>query len=203
MSVFDLPSSLAPASFEWAFNKQTVPHRSSTNAQFQAVDLLSDFWSVTLTLPPALRSSSGAIEALFMRLAGGVDRLRLWHAGRPYPTGTARGTLTLSSSISQFANSFTMSGAGAGATLKAGDMFGLTVAGSPCLFMVADDATANGSGVITVTTVNRARASVTSGASISLNKPTANFALMDQSVHGLHKPDCFESLSVQLQEAWT
>lgn len=202
MSTLDLPASLSPASFEWVFNKQSVQHRSPTNAQFQAVDLLSDFWSVTMTLPPATRASSGAIEALFMRLAGGVDRLRLWHAGRPYPIGTARGTMTLSSSVAQFANSFSFSGLTAGSTLKAGDLFGMTVSGNPCLFMLAVDATADGSGAVTLQTINRARSSVSSGVVANLNKPTINFAMADSSVHCLHKPDMFESLSVQLQEAW-
>lgn len=202
MSTYTLPSTIPAQVFDLGFTRSTVPFRSPTTGDFQAADLLSEYWTITITVPPQMRTLAGALEAFFARVAGGVDLIQTHHLGRPLPAGTARGSMTLATSVSQFAKAFTFSGVGAGKTLLAGDMFGMTVGGKPQLFMVADNATANGSGVITVNTVNRIRATVASGATATVDRPYATFAVADQSVHFLHKVDSLDSFSVSLQESW-
>lgn len=70
-------------------------------------------------------------------------------------------------------------------TLQSGDMLGI---GSQ-LLQVADDATANASGVMTVNLVNRLRTSATSGASIVWDKPTAEFYLADGKARSVYSPN--------------
>jgi hypothetical protein len=65
----------------------------------------------------------------------------------------------------------------AGTTLLAGDLLGV----GGLLLMVAADATANGSGVITVTLANRLRTAQSISAAVTWNQPTAPMRLLQNS----------------------
>lgn len=73
-------------------------------------DLLGDRWRFRLTLPDGNFAWGGRTEALFNRLRGGADWLRLHHFAKPVPRGSARGSIVTASSMAQGANSMSLSG---------------------------------------------------------------------------------------------
>jgi hypothetical protein len=98
--------------------------------------------------------------------------------GYGYPTGTINQTgVTVSVTALQFATSIILTGCGANTTLKAGDFF--SVNGQ--LIMNPSDATADGSGVMTLPVITRLRAQATASAVVTLQRPTANFVLDSNS----------------------
>lgn len=189
------PSWFRAASLEWSLGRATVQHTSQLSRFVQTVDLLAWQWYVIVTLPPAVLRASGRNEAFCNALAGGADTLALHHMARPQPLGTMRGTPTLAAAVAQFAKVLSVQ-ATAGATLLAGDMFGI----GGQLFQVQDDCVANGSGVMAVTVVNRSRKSITSGAAVVWNKPTAEFYLLDPRSRSVYVPGFGGGQTLELVE---
>lgn len=119
------------------------------------------------------------IEAFVVRLSGRQHRVQLWDLKRPLPRGTINlSGVTLAASAAQFAESLQLAGCGAGATLLAGDW--LAVGGQ--LLMACETATANGSGVMTVPVRHMLRQAVTSGAAVTLQRPTALYIRTDSDL---------------------
>lgn len=188
MATYNAPTWLRLAQLEWGIQKAGVQFAGPFNGTMQAVDFLAERWVVSITLPPVARADSGAVEAFFNLLAGGVNRVRLAHMGSGTmtapgtPRGTLRGTPTLSAAATRGATSLAITTT-AGATLLAGDMIGCNQ-----LFQVAADATADGAGAMTVNLVNRVRAATGSGTAIVWNRPAAEFFMPAMSARHVHVP---------------
>lgn len=201
MTTLAWPSAWEPAACSLTLESNRRLYRSPISKRPHSVDLLGEFWVLRVSMGAVYRRDSGAIEAYFDRLRMGDD-ITAHHFARPAPAGTMRGTPTLSGVALQGARSFTLNGAGAGATLKAGDRLSCTGE----LFEVREDATANGSGVITFTTVNRVRNvdGFANGAAWVWDRPTARFALPPDSpaVVVRHVPIFAEGVEVGLEEVW-
>jgi hypothetical protein len=96
MSTIDWPTSITPAAVQWQIQKAGVQFASPFNGTTQAVDYMAERWAVSLSLPN--QRSPGALAALMNSLAGGVNRVNLWHHGSGgQPAGTLRGTPVLGS----------------------------------------------------------------------------------------------------------
>jgi len=94
MSTTDWPASIVPAAVQWQLQKAGTQFTSPFNGTTQAVDYVAERWQVSLSLP-AVRSA-GAVAALLNNMAGGVNRVNLWHHGTGgQPAGTLRGSPTL------------------------------------------------------------------------------------------------------------
>ena len=117
MSTLDLPSWFDAAEFE----AQLVPEIRSFPGPYggptESVDLIGDRWRFRVTLPENNHARAARTEALFNRLHGGADWLRMHHLARPVPRGNARGSLVLASAVAQGANSLSLSGVRAGANV--------------------------------------------------------------------------------------
>jgi hypothetical protein len=164
----------------------------------QAVDLLNDRWLCTLSLPPNTQANAAQLEAFIAAMRGQTNTVNLAHPLRKAPRGTMRGTLTLSAAAAQGAASISITGGAgqAGTTLLAGDLLGV----GGLLLMVAADATANGSGVITVTLANRLRVAQASAAAVTWSAPTVPMRLLQTS--GVqYQPGYAGSISLDFAEA--
>jgi hypothetical protein len=189
------------------FDVQRIQWTLSTNQRVsaapfggseQAVDLLNDRWLCSLALPPNKPSDAAQLEAFVAAMRGQTNVINLHHLMRPAPRGTMRGTLTLSAAASQGAATLSITGGSgqAGTTLLAGDMLGV----GGLLVMVFSNATANGSGVITVTLANRLRTAQSSGAAVTWNQPTAPMRLLQNS--GIqYQPGFAAGISLDFAEA--
>lgn len=196
MATYSWPSSLRPARVQLALQPNVRSFQSPFSGSISTVDLLGERWRMGLTLPARYAIEAGALEAFVFRLRG-VHFVTAHHFGREAPRGTLRGTPTLSAAAAQGAASISVQTV-AGATLKAGDMLGL----SGMLLQVADDAMANGSGVIAVNLVNRLRAAVAAGAALTWDKPAATWRLADPAVPIVHVPGRADSVELDLVETW-
>lgn len=195
MAIWDLPASLMPQHMEWRSLKAGVQFRSPFDGSTEGIEFPGERWAVSLTLPPRRAAAGGEAEAFFARLAGGVERLRLWHVQRPQPRGTMRGSPTLQASVSRGALSLQIATTG---TLEAGDMFG--VGGQ--LFQAFQACTPSG-GVLTVPLVQRVRAALTAGAAVTWDKPTALFIVPAMSSGAAFSPGVMAGLAADLQEVFS
>jgi hypothetical protein len=167
---------------------------------YQAVNLLGEKLVAVVALPSTGSVTEGQQrEAFFDRLQGQVHRIAIGNLRRPLPLGTMRGTPTLSATVAQLANTATIQTT-AGATLLAGDMFNF---GGAQLVRVMADATANGSGLMTVEFAPRARQSYPASTAIQWSAPTGTFMLKPgtDNVPTVWTPDGVEGCSFELIEA--
>jgi hypothetical protein len=110
-------------------------------------------WVYVVSSPDGISQAAMAKwKALLAKLRGRTNFLAAWDVGLPAPRGTMRGTMTLSASAAKGATQLSVTaGAGqAGTTLLEGDWLQVGTGLTGQLVMVVADATANGSGVITV-----------------------------------------------------
>lgn len=156
------------------FSMKLVPnnrrHSSPYSRSTQVVGLLGDRWMARFQMPVNTYLLAQRAEAVLAQLRGSDGTMALWHLARPAPTGTMRGTPTLSGAVAQGAMSLPITTT-AGATVVQGDLLGI----SGQLVMVAADATANGSGAITVTITSPLRAAISSGTAVVWDKPSVLF----------------------------
>lgn len=171
------PATIRPSTCRFDMVTNQIVNESPFNTSQQVVDRLNDVWTCYLTLPVRRHAQAAEVEAFLASFRGQVNWISLWHFVRPAPRGTLRGTLLTSGTQAQGADSLVLSGGTAAGTVLAGDLFG---AGGQIL-MASADATADGSGNITVPLVNRLRAAIATGQSVTWDKPTAPFRLLSHS----------------------
>lgn len=162
----------------------------------QVVDMLNDRWMVHLTLHGRMHRDAAALEAFLNSFRGQFNTVDLWHFTRPQPRGTLRGTLVTSGTHAQGAAALVLSGGTPGGTVLAGDLFG---AGGQIL-MAESDTAADGVGNVTIPLVNRLRAAIADGQSVTWDKPTAPFRLLAHSGVN-YVPGYAEEVTMTLGEA--
>lgn len=178
MSTYTWPAHWQPRRFRMQVMPNERAFTGYYSGQSQALDLLGEFWTCQMELPPSRSEDKGAdMEAFFERLHGRVNLVSLWNLARPAPRGTMRGTPTLNGAHAQGAAALAITGGTVGGTLLAGDMLGV----GGLLFMVQSDVALDGSGAGAVPITNRLRVAQSSGAAVTWDRPTALFRLMSSS----------------------
>lgn len=150
----------------------------------QTASLPGSRWGWALEWAALSPRDRQALEGLLTRLSGQEHRLQLWDFKRPQPLGTINRTGVTASAAAQFATSITLNNCGSGTTLLSGDWF--AVGGQ--LLMCVVDATANGSGVMTVEFRHMLRSAVAGGAAVTLNQPTALYILSGSTLDMPRQP---------------
>jgi hypothetical protein len=141
-------------------------------------------WGWDVQLPQQLPSELAAVEAFLARLNGREHLITIHDHFRPVPRGTCNLTgVTTSGTISQFATTATLQGCGATRTLLAGDWIKI----ASQLVMIVADATANGSGVMSIEFRHAMRASVSSGAAVVLDRPTSTYMMASSDLEILRE----------------
>ena len=108
MSTTDWPASITPSAVQWQLLKAGVQFTSPFNGSTQALDYIAERWAVSLSLPAAARP--GPVAALLNNLAGGVNRVNLWHPGHQQPAGTLRGSPVLGAGAARGDATLTLAG---------------------------------------------------------------------------------------------
>lgn len=192
MATHDYPAALLPQTMEWGSIKAGVQFRSPFNGAVEAIEFPGERWALSITLPQRLALQGGQPEAFFARLAGGVERVRLWHFLRPQPRGTMRGSPTLNASAARGAQTLLLNTDG---TLEAGDFFKV----GNQLFQAFESCTPSG-GVLTVPLVQRVRVALTAGAAVAWDKPTALFCVPAMSSRAAYGPGAMAGIAIDLEE---
>lgn len=136
------------------------------------------------------------LEAFLASLRGGADRLLLWNHLTPEPLGTARGTPTLNAAAAAGATAATFTGMVVASTLLRGDR----VAFGGQRVMLTSDATANGSGQMTVAFQPAHRTGAASSAAVTLVRPTTKYVLTSPVVQMPARGGALPGFAVELVE---
>lgn len=157
--------------------------------QTQSISHLADRLQCTVTLPPCTQADAGLRESFFMSLASTGDWVRLGLKQRPVPLGTLRGSPTVQADAAAGARTISVQTT-AGATLLGGDALGVN---GQLLLATYAGATANGSGVMSLSLVLPLRAALTAGDALTWNSPTATWQLASDQID-------FDYYSFQMQD---
>jgi hypothetical protein len=92
MATIDWPAGLVPQEMQLTLRKSGTQFASPFNGTLQAVDFIAERWVLSCSLAPQQTRDPKAVGAFCNRLAGGVERVRVWpfHTGG-VPRGTLRG----------------------------------------------------------------------------------------------------------------
>lgn len=169
MAAIAVPSSFKAASFGMRLETNERAFASPYGGSEQVLDMGNDRWSIAMTLPPGPPEISMRNAAFLNALRGQTNICYLWHMAQPTPLGTLRGTPTAQAATIG-AQALTLNTMPA-ATLLMGDMIGV----SGLLLQVAEDAVADGAGVMPLKIVNKLRVAVAAGSTVIWSRPTAPF----------------------------
>lgn len=163
-----------PGGLSWGVITPKSGYAHPYTGQRQSVGHLSDRLRCSLTLPACGAEQAQEREAWLLSLHSTDDWVRMPHLHRTEPLGTLRGAPVMASAAAAGARTLSITTT-PGATLLAGDIIG---AGGQA-HMVADAATANGAGAISVSLVIPTPVAIGSGAAVTWQSPTATWQLLD------------------------
>ena len=167
MATFDIPQGLRPESMEWGTAKRAIQSSGMFAASTQSIEFPGERWLLSLSYPPRMDMHAGEAEAFWSRLAGGVDKVRVWHYKRPLPVGSMRGSPSLAATASRGQQVVQIATTG---DLKAGDLFRV---GNQLMQCFQDCEPV--AGVLTVPLVHRVRATISAGSPVEYERPFAIF----------------------------
>lgn len=197
MAVINVPTGFSVAKQTWEQARLDMNFTSIFGAQ--AVEVGSPLWSTTIT--SSLKRPE-LWQAVMMQLRGRTNQLQLWNFGRPVPKGTMRGAMT-ASAASMGVTSMTITAAGQGGkTLLAGDYLGVGAGVTQQVVMLIADATANASGVITISFEPALRNALSGGAVVTWDRPKALFRRTDSKTGWDYEPGTVKPMSISLLEDW-
>lgn len=163
--------------------------RSNSSAESgvtQTVTRPGSRWGWSITMAPMDTASRHDFEGWLVGLSGMEHRVSTWDWKHPRPRGSCNlSGVTISSTAAQFATSVVLAGCGAGKTLLRGDWLGFA---SGQLCMAAADATADGSGVMTLHIRHALRSALASTSAVTLDKPTALYILTEPTLEMPRRP---------------
>lgn len=181
MTTLSLPTGWPePAKAEFWLSYNTQQHESPLSRDVQTLELAGGRWRAEFTFAPMFPEVWRVVNPFIARLRGGAGRV---YMPVPYPMRTPRGTAggtPLVAGGSQTGSSLTTDGWSAGATLLAGDYFHFTNgAGGRELKIVRTDATADGSGAMTITFDPPIRSAPADNAALTTSSPSCIMGLAD------------------------
>lgn len=142
-------------------------------------------WGWSVTMAPMATAVRDDFEGWLTGLSGMEHRVSTWDWKRPTPRGTINlSGVTLGASAAQFATSLQLAGCGAGKTLLRGDWLKVGTQ----VFRAIADATADGSGAMTVSVRHDVRVALSSGAAVTLDRPAALYILTEPTIELPRRP---------------
>ena len=179
MAVITYPTltKTAPARMRWSLVSNTQVAVSPLNGSIQTQELPGARWKIQMDYPPLEEADAALMRAFLAKMRGQANRVDLGPFDRQTPRGTAGGT-PLVNGASQTGASLITDGWSAGATMLTGDFFSV----AQQLFVVVADATADGSGNMTLTIEPPIRTSFADNAPLTKSSPKARFMLISNEV---------------------
>lgn len=194
-----LPYPLGVTTCRFGLETNTQSFVSPFTKAVQRVALGGSRWRADYSLPPMKRDRAAVWKAFFDQLEGGANTFYGYDPDNVRPRGLALGT-PLVNGASQTGSTLNIDGCSAGLLfLRAGDYF--SVNGE--YKRVTADATANGSGQVTLQFKPALRNSPADNAVIVVDRPTVTMALVDDlqaifecDVTGTYQPLTFSAVEV-------
>lgn len=176
-----LPSSPAPERVVWSANATDGITTSPFTGLVQIQKLSNRSWSAQVDYPAMTLAQSQEWFAALLSLDGVGGRFLFGDPGHTAKRGTWAGTPVVDG-IGQTGKTLALSGFSAGATVKAGDYFQISTGEFARLHQAVLDATADGSGRLTLDIWPAHRSSPGSGDPITSNNPKGVFRLTSGNV---------------------
>jgi hypothetical protein len=176
MATFDWPDAKPfwPRAARWHVLLNQTSSTSALSGYTQVLSLPGARWRLSLDVPEQSYDERHALGAFIERLEGRRHLANIYCPVLRAPRGTiATGGITLAANAAQFAETLQLAGCGAGATLGAYSW--LVLAGQR--LRVVADATANGSGVMTVQVRHSLRQAAASGSPVAVSLPRSTMGL--------------------------
>lgn len=162
----------------------------------------AEVWSAEIELAPMTREDAEAWAAFFLSLNGREGTFLLGDPRNLTPQGTWAGASPLVNGGSQTGKTLAIDGLSAGATVKGGDWLQLGSGSSARLHKVTQDATANGSGEVTLDIWPRLRSSPSNNAAVTIASAQGVFRLASNEVGwGLEPGQLYSGFSFAAVEA--
>lgn len=205
MAILTIPSGLLVRTFNFGQARYDLDFSNGDTGVSQTRLGAPPRWTAAIVGPQWLTAAEAAIwKDLILRLQGRVNHLAVYDYDHQAPAGTMRGTLTLASAVAAGATTISVTGGAgeAGKTLLAGDWVGIGSGYTRQLVNVAANATANGSGVISLTISQPSRWAQSSGSGVTWDKPTAIFKQRSSSNSWSREGSVRTGYSLDLIETW-
>jgi len=187
-----------PRALDWSLVANTQSFTSPLSGSVQTVEMPGAKWKASFQLENLSEADAATFQAFLVQLRGKAGRFSLYNFARSEPRGTQRGA-PLVKGASQTGTTLAIDGCTVGATLLAGDYF--AVNGE--LKMVVADATADGSGNMTLSFEPPLRSSPADNAPLTLVQPTATFMLLSDESKWNTQPGRFSTFPVDCVEVWS
>lgn len=165
-------------------------------------------WSLVIESPDRMtRTQANIWLQTLLKLNGRENHFAAWDYVRAAPTGTMRGTMTLLNAVAQGdVSCIVTAGAGqAGRTLEPIDFLQFGAGLGSQRIAVADSATANGSGQITINFKFPARVDFAAGTAVTWDKPVTHYKMITEDPGWAYDPGFFDStskISIEFLEQW-
>lgn len=190
------PVQIRGCTFQPLYAQVRAPTRGGLT---QVANIAPDLWEIKYETPPLREAEAGIWHAWLQSLRGGARLFKAWNPVRRYAVtypsgyggmsraggGSFDGTATLSA-IGGTLDTVTLTALPASFVLAPGDMlsFPFSSAVGQSLHRVVENATANGSGAMTVTVEPTIPLAATTGVTVSLEKPWCKAVLDPRTVQG-------------------
>lgn len=194
-----LPSYPAPSRFTLEPASFSALTQSPWTAAQQVQLNQGQIWTLAVDLPPMSEDSARNWFGTLLGLRGQYGTIIYGNPTMKVPRGNW-GSAPVINGDGQTGQALAVSGLSASAVIRAGDFFQLGDGSSARLHMVTQDATANGSGEVTLDIWPRLRTPTTSGSAIVTASPRGVFRLARPSLSLSWEPFRY-GLSLQFIEA--
>lgn len=182
MTTLDFPTGLPePATFDWWLAYNTRQHESPLSRQVQTIETPGARWMAELRYPPLKKSQWRIMTSFLAQMRGAAGRV-YWYPPYPArtPDGLAGGTPLVNGADQTGSTLITDGWTAAAVALRRGDYFSfVNPLGSDELKIVREDATADGSGNVTLTFDPPIRSAPYNNTAIRVTNPRAVFGLAD------------------------
>lgn len=188
--------SRTPSRQSWSMAANTQVHVSPFDGSVQTQGLPGAKWITTVEYDNLLPADAAKLSAFLIGLGGRAGRALVSNFGQPRPRGSWSGTPLVAGTPAAGATSITVDGWAPGAKLLAGDFFGVGAR----LYQTAADATADGSGIMTLTFAPGLRAALLDNAAVTLVNPTTTMMLVDDLQGWQYAPGSVRSFVLDFVE---
>ncbi len=198
---FPTLSRRGPTSWNWRKASNTQTFQSPLTGGVQTLVLPGARWACSATWDNLQADDRAKLLAFLASLRGTAGRFYLGNLGLLRPRGSLNYSTPLIAGASQTGATLATDGWTVGATLLAGDMIGFNAGAE--LRMVIADATANGSGVMSISLDEPIRVSPADNSAIVTAAPTCIMRLTADEIGSDYRPGQFSSFSLDAIESFT
>jgi hypothetical protein len=197
---FPVLSRNGPSSLSWRKLSNSQAFESPLTKSVQTVELPGARWACTASWENLQTTDANKLRAFLAKLRGTAGRFYLGNLGQPYPFGNAAGT-PLVKGAAQTGSSLITDGWTPTTTLLAGDYIGFNAGAE--LRMIVADATADGSGNMTLTLDAPLRVSPADNSAIVITAPTCIMRLAGDDIEWPYHPGKISTFTLDAVEVFS